>query len=231
MPHAARKPGEGRTRRHGDHRDEDHLHAPGRGAGCATGRCCIAAAPWPSSRPASSTKPASAGACHRHLQVSVGAAQRRGPGRSSTTAPDKEGRMSMMNKQSTWCRAPPARPSPPISAGRSADTPDCGRPGAGAQPYLSLDPYMRGRMNDMKSYAAPQPLGEPMVGGTVGEVVESTPRWLQGGRQRRRHGRLAGVHRDRRPHAGMCAKWTRRTCRCRPTWARSACPASRPGSG
>ena len=39
--------------------------------------------------------------------------------------------------------------------------------------YLSLDPYMRGRMNDGKSYAAPQPLGEPMIGGTVGEVVES----------------------------------------------------------
>ena len=39
--------------------------------------------------------------------------------------------------------------------------------------YLSLDPYMRGRMNDSKSYAAPQPLGEVMIGGTVGEVVES----------------------------------------------------------
>ena len=39
--------------------------------------------------------------------------------------------------------------------------------------YLSLDPYMRGRMNDSKSYAAAQPLGEVMGGGTVGEVVES----------------------------------------------------------
>lgn len=39
--------------------------------------------------------------------------------------------------------------------------------------YLSLDPYMRGRMNDSKSYAEPQPLGEVMIGGTVGEVVES----------------------------------------------------------
>lgn len=39
--------------------------------------------------------------------------------------------------------------------------------------YLSLDPYMRGRMNDAKSYAAPQPLGQVMQGGTVGEVVES----------------------------------------------------------
>ncbi|WP_395700044.1 NADP-dependent oxidoreductase [Aquabacterium sp.] len=39
--------------------------------------------------------------------------------------------------------------------------------------YLSLDPYMRGRMNDSKSYAAPQPLGQVMGGGTVGEIVES----------------------------------------------------------
>jgi NADPH-dependent curcumin reductase len=39
--------------------------------------------------------------------------------------------------------------------------------------YLSLDPYMRGRMDDAKSYAAPQPLGKVMQGGTVGEVVES----------------------------------------------------------
>jgi NADPH-dependent curcumin reductase CurA len=39
--------------------------------------------------------------------------------------------------------------------------------------YLSLDPYMRGRMNEGRSYAAPQPLGEVMIGGTVGEVVDS----------------------------------------------------------
>ncbi|TCP10032.1 NADP-dependent oxidoreductase [Caldimonas thermodepolymerans] len=39
--------------------------------------------------------------------------------------------------------------------------------------YLSLDPYMRMRMNDAKSYAAPQPLNQVMIGGTVGVVVES----------------------------------------------------------
>ncbi len=39
--------------------------------------------------------------------------------------------------------------------------------------YLSLDPYMRGRMNDAKSYADPQPLNAVMVGGTAGEVIES----------------------------------------------------------
>ena len=39
--------------------------------------------------------------------------------------------------------------------------------------YLSLDPYMRGRIKDSKSYAASQPVGEVFQGGTVGEVVES----------------------------------------------------------
>ena len=39
--------------------------------------------------------------------------------------------------------------------------------------YLSLDPYMRGRMSEGKSYAQPQPLNAVMIGGTVGEVAES----------------------------------------------------------
>ena len=39
--------------------------------------------------------------------------------------------------------------------------------------YLSLDPYMRGRMDEGKSYADPQALDEVMVGGTAGEVVAS----------------------------------------------------------
>ncbi|MEW2316821.1 NADP-dependent oxidoreductase [Streptomyces bauhiniae] len=39
--------------------------------------------------------------------------------------------------------------------------------------YLSVDPYMRGRMSAAKSYAAPYELGEPMQGGAVGVVVAS----------------------------------------------------------
>ncbi len=39
--------------------------------------------------------------------------------------------------------------------------------------YLSLDPYMRGRLNDAKSYAKPQEVGAVMVGATVGEIVAS----------------------------------------------------------
>jgi NADPH-dependent curcumin reductase CurA len=40
--------------------------------------------------------------------------------------------------------------------------------------YLSLDPYMRGRMNEQRSYAASVELGQPMVGATVSEVLESS---------------------------------------------------------
>ena len=39
--------------------------------------------------------------------------------------------------------------------------------------WLSVDPYMRGRMNDVKSYVPPFQMGEPMDGGAIGEVVES----------------------------------------------------------
>jgi NADPH-dependent curcumin reductase CurA len=47
--------------------------------------------------------------------------------------------------------------------------------------FLSLDPYMRGRMNDAKNYAKPQPLDQVMQGGTVGEVVESRHASYQAG--------------------------------------------------
>jgi len=39
--------------------------------------------------------------------------------------------------------------------------------------WLSVDPYMRGRMNDVKSYVPPFALNEPMDGGAIGEVIES----------------------------------------------------------
>lgn len=39
--------------------------------------------------------------------------------------------------------------------------------------YLSVDPYMRGRMSDSESYAEPWAVGEPLNGGIVGEVVEA----------------------------------------------------------
>lgn len=39
--------------------------------------------------------------------------------------------------------------------------------------YISVDPYMRGRMDDARSYVAPYALGETMTGGAIGRVVES----------------------------------------------------------
>ena len=59
---------------------------------------------------------------------------------------------------------------------RFVETP-IGKPGAAEvlvkNEWLSLDPYMRGRMSDAKSYAKSTEIGEVMVGQTVGEVVES----------------------------------------------------------
>jgi len=47
--------------------------------------------------------------------------------------------------------------------------------------WLSVDPYMRSRMNDVKSYVPSFQIGEPMTGGAVGEVVESRDPSLQPG--------------------------------------------------
>lgn len=42
-----------------------------------------------------------------------------------------------------------------------------------ANEFVSVDPYMRGRMNDVRSYTAPYALGETIAGGAIGRVVES----------------------------------------------------------
>ncbi len=47
--------------------------------------------------------------------------------------------------------------------------------------YMSVDPYMRGRMSDRKSYVAPFELGKVLEGGAVGEVVESHAKELKSG--------------------------------------------------
>jgi hypothetical protein len=47
--------------------------------------------------------------------------------------------------------------------------------------YLSVDPYMRGRMNDVKSYVPPFQISQPLEGGAVGEVVESRAARLKPG--------------------------------------------------
>jgi len=82
--------------------------------------------------------------------------------------------MTAMNRQVLLA----SRPQGPVTEGNFCivDVP-IGEPGAGEvlvkNEWLSLDPYMRGRMNDVKSYVPPVRIGEVMVGQTVGEVVAS----------------------------------------------------------
>ena len=47
--------------------------------------------------------------------------------------------------------------------------------------YLSVDPYMRGRITGVRTYADPVNIGDVMVGGTVGQVIESRDPSLQPG--------------------------------------------------
>src|SRR3990167_10618074 len=47
--------------------------------------------------------------------------------------------------------------------------------------WMTVDPYMRGRMNDVKSYSPPFTLGEVMQGGAVGEVIASNDAGFQVG--------------------------------------------------
>lgn len=79
--------------------------------------------------------------------------------------------------------------SHPVGAPRPADfalvRDPMPKPGAGEvlcrTIYLSLDPYMRGRISGVRSYAAPVEIGQVIVGGTVSEVVESNhPRFQRG---------------------------------------------------
>ena len=47
--------------------------------------------------------------------------------------------------------------------------------------FVSVDPYMRGRMNDTKSYVPPFQIGEPLTGGAVGQVISSrNDQWPEG---------------------------------------------------
>jgi len=82
--------------------------------------------------------------------------------------------MSTTNRQVVLKRRPVGAPTPDDFALVESPAPSAG-PGqiVCRTIYLSLDPYMRGRMNEGRSYAKPVELGQVMVGGTVSEVVES----------------------------------------------------------
>jgi NADPH-dependent curcumin reductase CurA len=71
-------------------------------------------------------------------------------------------------------RRPPGEPTEADFRVEEAPVPECGPKEVLVRNiYLSLDPYMRGRMRDVASYAPPVGIGEVMTGGTVGEVVAS----------------------------------------------------------
>ncbi|OLS42823.1 NADP-dependent oxidoreductase [Rhodovulum sulfidophilum] len=79
-----------------------------------------------------------------------------------------------VNRRYVLARRPKGAPDENTLRLETAEVPS---PGPGQMllrnEYLSLDPYMRGRMSDAPSYAAPVEIGEVMVGGTVAEVVTS----------------------------------------------------------
>ncbi|MDX2205666.1 MAG: NADP-dependent oxidoreductase [Hyphomicrobiaceae bacterium] len=71
-------------------------------------------------------------------------------------------------------RRPPGEPEESDFRLEEVPVPECGPKEVLVRNiYLSLDPYMRGRMRDAASYAAPVGIGDVMTGGTVGEVVAS----------------------------------------------------------
>ncbi|MCB1717407.1 MAG: NADP-dependent oxidoreductase, partial [Candidatus Competibacteraceae bacterium] len=78
------------------------------------------------------------------------------------------------NRQLTLASRPQGMPTAANFALKNSAVPDIG-PGQILlrTVYLSLDPYMRGRMNDTKSYAEPVAVGGVMVGGTVNRVERS----------------------------------------------------------
>jgi NADPH-dependent curcumin reductase CurA len=85
--------------------------------------------------------------------------------------------MTMMNQQILLASRPTGEASADNFRLVESPVPDAAQLAAGQvlvrNLYLSLDPYMRGRMNDTKSYAKPQVLNAVMGGGTVGEVLAS----------------------------------------------------------
>jgi len=85
-----------------------------------------------------------------------------------------ESTASTVSREVHLVRRPEGEPVPEDFA---LVTKEFGAPGPGRvlvrNAWLSVDPYMRGRMNDVKSYVPPFALGEPMEGGAIGTVVAS----------------------------------------------------------
>ncbi len=85
-------------------------------------------------------------------------------------------------KQIVLASRPDGAPSPENFRLETADIPTAGEGEILVEvSHMSLDPYMRGRMDDAKSYAAPVPIGGKMEGGSVGRVLASnSPAFAEG---------------------------------------------------
>ena len=135
----------------------------------------------------------------------------------------------MVNRQITLASRPEGFPKESDFALVESDVPSAG-PGEVLvrSQWLSLDPYMRGRMSTARSYAKPTEVGEPMTGQAVGEVVESQDPRFAAGDTRRRAARLAGLR--GRPRRLRCGSSIRRSRRRRRRCTCSVRPASPPTS-
>jgi NADPH-dependent curcumin reductase CurA len=94
---------------------------------------------------------------------------------AARTASTKENTMtSTTSIQWQLVARPHGEPTPDDVARVEVTLPELGEGEVRVQnEFLSVDPYMRGRMNDVKSYIPPFALGETMTGGAVGRVVET----------------------------------------------------------
>ena len=90
--------------------------------------------------------------------------------------------MSLTSREVRLKSRPVGLPTPDTFEIATVDVPD---PKAGEVSvrnlWMTVDPYMRGRMNDVQSYTPPFQLGQPMQGGAVGEVVSSNADGLRSG--------------------------------------------------
>ncbi|HEX5584526.1 NADP-dependent oxidoreductase [Gaiella sp.] len=90
--------------------------------------------------------------------------------------------MPLRSREIRLAARPRGMPTPDDFELAEVEVPD---PGEGEvlvrNAYVSVDPYMRGRMNDVRSYVPPFALGEPLTGGAVGRIVASrSSRWPEG---------------------------------------------------
>ncbi len=83
----------------------------------------------------------------------------------------------MKNQRIVFAKRPIGEPGDECFSLEEADIPELGENQLLIKVgWLSLDPYMRGRMNDVKSYADPMQIGDVMTGESVGIVIKSSSR-------------------------------------------------------